>query len=147
MSLITDKVFYHALLANSSIVNTTDGRIYNTAIPVPDEELDNEPLPYIIITFDGLTNGGLTKDDSYEGSDDTVHIGITIAAEDRESLGDLTVAVRRQIKAYFAETTVTDSDYDLVPLDYEFTASDIQYDPAKPCYYQTLNYECDTNAE
>lgn len=144
MSLITDKVFFNALQASASIVSATDGRIYNTSVPVPDEQLDNEPLPYIVITFDGLTNEGLTKDSSYEGEDDRVQIGILVVAAERESLGELTEAVRKQVKDYFEAVQPKDADFDLVPADYTFSASPIQFDWMVPCHYQTLTYNCDT---
>lgn len=148
MSLITDKIFYAALSADTQgIVATTGGRIYSTAIPVPDEQLDNEPLPYIIITFDGLQNDDTTKDNSYEGDDDKVQIGIEIVCEDRESLGSLAQAVRTQIKTYFEnyEAPVSGPDLsNLIPDDYQFSAGPIAYDPWKPCYYQQLTYACDT---
>ncbi len=139
MSLITDKAFYEALTASSEIVAQTDGRIYNTSIPVPDEQLDNEPLPYLIITLEGVSNEGMTKDNPFEGDTDVVTIGVLGAAADRASLGQLLEAVRTQIRTYF--TTATS---DLAPVDYQFSAGAVQYDSIKPCYYQTLQYQCDT---
>ena len=53
MSLITDKVFYNALKSSSELLEAVGNRIENTSIPVPDEELPNEPVPYIIITHQG----------------------------------------------------------------------------------------------
>ena len=93
MSLITDKVFYQALLSNQSLVDQVGGRIESTSIPVPDEELLNEPVPFIIITYDGMQNDGFTKDNSYEGDTDHVQISIEVTAENREQLGDLMQAV------------------------------------------------------
>lgn len=144
MSLITDKVFFNALKANSSIVEDTGGRIYNTAIPVPDEQVDKEPLPYIIITFDGLNNEGYTKDNSFEGDDDNVQIGILVAAEDRENLGKLMQTIRHAVIDYFESDAHVKDDFDLIPESYVFSASNIQYDDQKPCYFQTLVYECET---
>ena len=145
MSLITDQVFYNALKSNAELVKTVDGRIENTSIPVPDEQLLNQPVPYIVITFDDLKNEGFTKDNSFEGDTDKVLIGIEIAAEDRETLGDIAQAIRQTVKTYFLSTEHAKEDYDLVPEDYEFSASKIQYDPIKPCFWQILSYTCDTN--
>ena len=146
MSLITDKVFYNALKSNSELLEAVDSRIYNTSIPVPDEELQNEPVPYIIITFDGLKNEGLTKDDSYEGDTDKVVISIEVTAADRETLGEITELTRSTVQAYFQDTEGHETDdYTLVPDDYVFSASQIKFDPDKPCFFQTLSYECDTN--
>ena len=146
MSLITDKVFYHALKSNSDLLLAVGNRIENTSIPVPDEELPNEPVPYIIITFDGLQNEGQTKDNSYEGDTDRVSVSIEVAAPDRETLGDITGLIRQTVIAYFEDTeSHTADDYDLVPISYEFTAGPIQYDSMKPCFFQTLSYNCVTN--
>ena len=146
MSLITDKVFYNALLSSSELTSLVGDRIYNTSIAVPDEDLLNEPVPYIIITFDGMQNEGYTKDNSFEGDTDKVQIGIEITADNREALGTLTQAVRDAVIAYFEDQEGHASqDYDLVPQDYTLSSGPVQYDPIKPCYYQTLTYNCDTN--
>ena len=150
MSLIVDKAFYAALTASEDIVNITDGRIYSTAVPVPDEELDNVPLPYVVITFDGLTNETMTKDNSYEGEEDSVNIGVMVVCGNRELLGDMTIAIREQVRSYFEGYTpaINEEDFtDLVPEDYTLTASSVQYDPYKPCFYQTLTYQCDTKID
>ena len=146
MSLITDKVFYNALAASTDLAAYVDERIYNTSIAVPDEDLLNEPVPYVIITFDGMQNEGYTKDNSFEGDTDKVQIGIEITAADRETLGTIADLVRSTVIAYFEATEGhAIDDYDLVPQDYNLTSGPIQYDPVKPCFFQTLTYNCDTN--
>ena len=146
MSLITDKVFYNALRSSSDVMSMVDGRIESTSIPVPDEQLDNEPLPYIIITFDGLQNEGFTKDNSFEGENDKVTVSIEVAAQTRDELGDIMQKIRETVIAYFedSEDHAWD-DYDYIPNNYVFSASPIGYDSEKPCYFQTLTYQCDTN--
>ena len=69
MSLQTDIVFVKALRSNATLVQQLPaGDVYNTAIPLPDEEAENAPLPYVIVSFDGLNNQDTTKDSSYEES-------------------------------------------------------------------------------
>lgn len=146
MSLITDKVFYNALRSNASLMATVDNRIESTSIPVPDEEFENTPVPYIIITFDGLQNEGFTKDNSFEGNNDKVQVSIEVAANTRDELGDIMETIRQTIIEYFEdEDGHAWDDYDYVPDHYVFTASAVGYDSVKPCYYQTLTYNCDTN--
>ena len=146
MSLITDKVFYNALRSNTALMEQVGGRIESTSIPVPDEQLDNEPVPYIIITFDGLQNDGFTKDNNFEGDTDHVQVGIEVAADTRDELGDLMQAIRETVIAYFEDNEGHAwDDYQYIPSNYTFTASQVGYDSMKPCYYQTLNYNCDTN--
>lgn len=146
MSLQTDKIFYKALTSCEEIRHAVDGRIYNTAIPLPDEDLDNVPPPYIIVTFDGMSNDASTKDD-YEGYSDTVQIGVEIVAEKRGQLAELAELARTTIREFFQNATDEDEDEDfgLVPLDYSFSASGVSYDSLKPCYWQALTYSCDTN--
>ena len=146
MSLITDKVFYNALRSNAELMATVGGRIESISIPVPDEQLDNTPVPYIIITFDGLQNEGHTKDNSFEGETDKVQVGIEVAADSRDDLGDLMQTIRQTIIDYFEDTEGHAwDDYDYIPTNYKLEASAIGYDGDKPCYYQTLTYNCDTN--
>ena len=102
MSLRTPQVFYKALLASPSVTAATSGRIYSTAIPVPDDKLDNEPVPYIVITFDGLRNDGYTKDNDFEGNVDNVNIGIEITAENPETLMELAEQVRAAVIEFFS---------------------------------------------
>ena len=145
MSLITDKVFYNALRSNAELMTRVDGRIESTSIPVPDEQLDNTPVPYIIITFDGLQNEGFTKDNSYEGDNDKVQVSVEVAANTRDDLGDIMQKIRKTVIAYFEDTEDHAwDDSDAVPNTYTLSASAIGYDSMKPCYYQTLTYNCDT---
>ena len=147
MSLQTDIIFVKALRANANLMKQlAAGDVYNTAIALPDEDLDNAPLPYVIVSFDGLTNDVETKDDPYEGDSDNVTISIEIAARTRTELGQLAEAVRSQVHDYFVNADPTDDDSDLVPLDYQFSAQQVNYDQLKPCYWQVLSYQCDTNA-
>ena len=145
MSLITDKVFYNALRSNAALMAQVGGRIESTSIPVPDEQLDNEPVPYIIITFDGLQNEAFTKDNSYEGDTDKVQVSIGVAAQTRDELGDIMQAIRETVVAYFEDDEGHAwDDYQYIPINYTLTASAIAYDSMKPCYYQTLTYDCNT---
>ena len=147
MSLQTDIIFVKALRANADLMKQlAAGDVYNTAIALPDEDLDNAPLPYFIVSFDGLTNDVETKDDPYEGDSDNVTISIEIAAKTRIELGQLAEAVRHQVHDYFVEADPTDDDFNLVPLDYQFSAQQVNYDQMKPCYWQVLTYQCDTKS-
>ena len=147
MSLQTDIIFVKALRANADLMaQLAAGDVYNTSIALPDEDLDNAPLPYVIVSFDGLTNDVETKDDPYEGDSDRVTISIEIAAKTRPELGQLAEDVRRQVHQYFIDADPTDEDADMIPLDYQFSAQQVNYDQMKPCYWQVLTYQCDTKS-
>ena len=136
MGLSTDSIFIYALSSSEDIMQAVDGRLYGTAIPLPDEEADNVPVPYIIVTFNGLNNQNQTKDDVYEGSYDTVNIGIEVTGETIKDLHELTQEVRDTILNYFRE-------HETAVNDYTFSADAIQYDSMKPCYWQMLRYQCE----
>ena len=144
MSLATDSIFITALQSNSELLEALGydpeagepARLYCTAIPLPDEDADNVPVPYAIVTFDGLTNDQGTKDDRYESEYDTVNIGVEVTARNINELHDLTQMVRDTILSYLREN-------DTAITDYNFAAQQIQFDSLKPCYWQMLTYQCE----
>ena len=150
MSLATDSIFVTALQSNSDLLEKLskfiddDGttvidetpRLYGTAIGLPDDDADNVPVPYIIVTFDGLTNDQGTKDDRYESEYDAVNIGVEVTAKTLDDLHTLTQMVRETILSYLR-------DNETPIMDYNFAAQQIQYDSMKPCYWQVLTYQCD----
>lgn len=141
MSLQTDRVFFDILSSNATLMQSLAGRLYNTAIPEPDERAANVPAPYAIITFDGFTNGDGTKD-GYEGRYDNVSVSIIIVATTREQLADLVDAIRTTIKDYLDAADESDPDWNELPVDYQFSGSQINYDPDKKASYITLTYAC-----
>ena len=146
MSLRTDIIFVKALKSNQQLLDLLPAKdIYNTSIQLPDVNLDNAPVPYVIVAFDGLENQGDSKDDSFEGNGDTVMISIELTAKNREQLGNIAEMVRTTIREYFEQADPDDDDYDLIPMDYQFSASAVNYDQDKPCLWQTFTYRCDTN--
>ena len=150
MSLATDSIFVSALQSNSDLLykltesldddDTTvideTPRLYGTAIGLPDEDAENVSVPYVIVTFNGLTNDQGTKDNRYESPYDTVNIGVEVTAKTLDDLHTLTQMVRDTILSYLRtnETAI---------MDYQFAAQQIQYDSLKPCYWQVLTYQCD----
>ena len=168
MGLLTDKIFFEALKADTTFMQAIGNRLYGTAIPMPDENADKVPVPYAIVTFDGLNNTETTKDDPYESEYDQVQIGIEIAARNREELGALAKQIRSRLHNEFEwchryaelhdsqdESLETSDDFRLmvmrefeqviaeVPAYYTFSADAVQYDPWKPCYWQVLRYQCE----
>ena len=148
MSLATDSIFISALQSNSELLEElgfveqtqstagTPARLYGTAIPVPDEDVDNVSVPYVIVTFDGLNNQAGTKDNRYESDYDTVNIGIEVTAKTLTGLHELTQMVRDTVLSYLQQI-------ETVIYDYTFNADAIQFDSMKPCYWQVLRYQCD----
>ena len=151
MSLATDSIFITALQSSPELMETITvyvskgvehrsehPRLYGTAIPLPEEEADNVPVPYLIVTFDGLNNDQTTKDDAYESDSDHVQIGIEATAPTLEALHTLTQKVREVVHSYFVEHETQVSGY-------QFRAEPIIYDEWKPGYGQVLRYQCDVD--
>lgn len=144
MSLQTDKIFIRALNSSPAILKAVDGRIYGTAIPLPDADADKVPAPYVIVMFDGMKNDLESKDEGYEGDEDTVTVSILLTASTNESIHTLSGAIREAVRSFFEGMASDDAEYALLPESYTLTASRIAYDSQKPCYYQELTYECTT---
>ena len=145
MSLQTDIIFVAAIKSDASILGQLKaGDVYNTTIALPDEDLDNAPVPYCIVSQGEVVNDGTTKDD-YEGDTDTVKITVEVAARTRAELGTLADKIRKAVRRYFIASEEGDEGHDMVPLDYQFSASPVNYDPLKPCYWMELIYQCDVN--
>ena len=145
MSLQTDIIFVAAIKSDAELLRQLAiGDVYNTTIAMPDEDLDNADVPYVIVSQGEGVNDGTTKDD-YEGDTDSVNITITVVARNRKELVVLTNKVRKAVRRYFMNATEEDDYFDMVPLDYQFSASPVNYDPLKPCYWMELIYQCDVN--
>lgn len=165
MALELDEIFYAALTADSTIMeacgyvaptpgtpadgNTpatpgdpgTPARIYSTCVEVPPTENDNTPLPYIIITDDGLQNDQGTKDDVWESVEDHVQASVEISAISPKEVKRLARLCRKAIADYIA-TMIGERPY-LTAL----TTNGTAWDWTKPCYYKTLQYQCDVTNE
>lgn len=150
MSLLTDVIFVKALRSNTTLTAMlAAGDVYNTSIAVPDEDLDNTPLPYVIVSYDGMQESDATKDDTFGSDEDRVQVSIDIVASTREEVGTLAVMVRDTIRDYFTahEGDDSDADYALIPNCMEMSAGQVMYDWLKPGYEQVLTYQCDTNKD
>lgn len=99
-------------------------------------DADNTPLPYIIITDDSLQNQQGTKDEQWESMYDNVQAGVEIAAISPNEVKRLRRLVRRAIARYMERM-------DEAPLLLSLTNDGIAWDWSKPCYYDTLHYQCE----
>ena len=150
MSLQTDIIFVKALSSNAELIaQLPAGGVHNTSIALPDKDLNNAEVPYVIVSFDGMNNQDSTKDSSFDGLTDMVTIGIEIAAKTRTQLAELAIMVRDTIREYFRqhEADPEDEDNELIPNSYQVQAQPVQYDSLKPCYWQQLVFQCDTNPD
>lgn len=139
MSLSTDRFFFQALRTEGDIIELTQGRIFNPAREDIDEEEDK--IPYIIISLDGTQNVPTDKDAQGEGRLDTDTISVLCVAEDRESLANLAELVRRTLRKALVDFGEDEAvEYGFSITDYAFAGGAVQFDPGKPCCFQTLTY-------
>ena len=132
-----DEIIYEAITANQTLQTETGGRIHSTCIEVPPTDDDNTPLPYIIIAEEQLQNEQGTKDNVWEGDMDHVAVSVIISANSPADVKRLRRLVRQAIGQH-VESLGNDAPY-LTAL----TADGIAWDWTKPCYYDTLHYQCD----
>ena len=137
MAVELDEIIYAALTADSALSGLAGG-IHSTCIEVPPTDADNTPLPYIIITDDPFQNGQGTKDNVWEGNVDSVQAGVEIAADSPKEVKRLRRLVRKAVADY-----IETADLENVPYLQNLTNEGISWDWTKPCYFDTLHYQCD----
>lgn len=143
MSLKTGQIFRQALCSNHDLMSLLAAHdVYATGILLPDDGLDNVPIPYIIVMVLGGQNDQTTKDD-YESEYDSRHIGIEIAARNTDDVADIAEMARKTIHDYFVNMAEDEEGFELLPEDYQYSDDGISLDTMKPCCLTTLHYQCD----
>lgn len=136
-----DEIIYNALRANADLMQQVGGRIVSTCFEVGPDEVDNTPLPCIIVTDDGTTNQPDTKDCEWESGEDRVQASVEVDAESPKAVKQLCRLARRAIAAHIR--SLADEGEDIPYLE-SLQASGVAWDWLKPCYHQTLTYNCIT---
>ena len=136
--IVADIAVIHALSASDTVQSLTEGRIFNTIRPELDEKEDK--IPYVVVTYEGMTNDCDNKD-MVEGASDNERVQVLCVACDRIQLANLINAARDAIREYLSEH---DSLIEFGIADYELSASAILSDWTVPCTYQSLNYSIST---
>ena len=137
--MVADIAIVKALELSEAIQQLTDGRVFNTARPEMDEQEDK--IPYIVVTYEGMTNNCDNKD-MVEGASDNERVQVLCVACDRIQLANLINAARDAIREYL-DTNDCFEKYGID--DYELSASAILRDWTVPCTYQSLNYSITTS--
>jgi len=147
MSLTLGKAFITALRASDTLQQLlgatkpsgasaySGARIY--AVGRTNDQEREDAIPYLIMMPEGINTDG-TKDD-YEQTDSAT-IALLCVATTFEQLITLTGLVRGTIHDHLGDTSDTEV------CDYTFSASAVQYDPDKPCFFQTLTYVVSTQS-
>lgn len=153
MGLLTDAFFRSAIESDDQLMQQLPAHAVYNNVANPDFDMQNVPMPYIIVNNDGGDNIGTTKDSTGEGGEDRTSISIRIVAKTNDGLRALALKVRRIIYDYmrasaeriYAGTPIENDD--LRPYDYQFSFSDISYEPQKPSHSVMLYYQCTTDNE
>lgn len=131
-----DEIIYTSILNNTTLASDTGGRIYSTCVEVPPMEDDNTPTPYIIVMEEASQNDAGTKDNVWESATDIVNVGVVISAKTPNEVKRLRGLIRQAVGSQVE--SMENPPY-LRSLSYDGVAWDWQ----KPCYYDTLHYQCE----
>ena len=156
-TIVADIAIVQALQRSETIETLVEHRIFNTMRPEYDEQEDK--IPYIVVTYEGMTNDNDTKD-SIEGDEDVERVNVLIVAQDRVQLSNIVNAARTAIREYLSDseswndyrTAIRDylggDAFDTYGIaDYSVSASAVLGDWTVPCTYQSLNYTIHTNIQ
>lgn len=136
-----DVILYQALTADADLMEAVGGRIQSTCF---EDEPDNTPLPYIIVTDDGFQNQQTTKDYLWESIEDRVQATIEIGAASKNEVQTLLKACRRAVENQISHLA---EQGEAIPQLEGLRSDGIAWDWMKPCYYTHLIYECTINTE
>lgn len=149
MLMELDELIYTALMADEALKTimgwkpATDRqpevipRIYSTCIEVPPTEEDNTDVPYVIIMEEHSQNVAGTKDTTWESDIDAVSVGVEISANSPREVKRIRKMVRSAISSY------VESMEGQTPWLQKSYRDGIAWDWTKPCYYDTLHFQCD----
>ena len=136
--IVADIAIVQALQRSETIETLVEHRIFNTMRPEFDEQEDK--IPYIVVTYEGMTNDNDNKD-SIEGDEDVERVNVLIVAQDRVQLSNIINEARTAIRDYLGGDAF--DTYGIA--DYSVSASVILGDWTVPCVYQSLNYTISTS--
>lgn len=136
------KIIFDALCANNELVQIVGGRIRSTCFEVPPMEQDNTPLPYIIITDDGMSPSQTTKDNEWMPYLFRVNVGVEIGAASSNEVWDIELKVMKAIADHMQNLAEQGIDTPNLNEGYPQTEG-IAWDWTKPCYFDTIHYQCD----
>jgi len=135
------EIFYDAISADNDLMTAIGGRVVSTCFEIPPDELDNTPLPNIIITNDGFQNNFDTKDDIWESNVDSVQASVDVAASSPHEVDELVSKIRKAIQTYIMD--MYEDGEEIPELQPGFPSSQgIEWDWVKPCYHQNVTYQC-----
>jgi ABC-type nitrate/sulfonate/bicarbonate transport system substrate-binding protein len=134
-----DEILFNALRSDAILMEDVGGRIVSTCFEVGPDEVDNTPLPCIIVMDDGLQNNPDTKDCEWEAYEDRVTASVEVDAESPKAVKALIRKVRHAIADYIQ--TLYNEGEEIPELE-SIVSNGIAWDWMKPCHHSTLTYNC-----
>ena len=132
-----DEILFNALVTSNDVSEAVGGRIKDVCFEVGPDEQDNTQLPYIIVTDGGVQNAPQTKDTTWESLYDTATAGIEVSAESPGEVRRLIKMARRAVAEYIGTL-----EYMERPELQSLHTEGVAWDWTKPCYWDTLVYQC-----
>ena len=148
-----DEIIYTALMddealktlcgwqAETESSEEVPARILSTCIEVSPMDEDKTPIPYIIIAEEPSQNDQGTKDSTWESGVDIVNVGVLVCGESPKQVKLMRRMVRAAINGYVVEMVSSERPYLCSRSD-----DGIAWDWTKPCYHDTLHYQCEVDA-
>lgn len=137
-----DKLFFDAITADTGLMQAVGGRVKSTCFEVSPEDVDNTPLPYILILDEGKQPSASTKDDEWFPGQWRVGAGVEVGAKSPNEVDELVMKAMKAIANYVSEMANNDEE---IPYLVEGSpqTQGVAWDWTKPCYYDVAHYQCD----
>lgn len=134
-----DQILFDALKGDAALMEAVGDRVVSTCFEVGPDEMDNTPLPCIIVTDDGWQNQQESKDTMWESMEDRVTASIEVDADSPKAVKQLMRLCRKAVARHI--DGMAEAGDDIPELD-SVQTSQLAWDWMKPCYWQTMTYNC-----
>ena len=131
-----DEIIFNALTADQVLATETGGRIKSTCIEVPPTDDDNTPIPFIVIYESPSQNDTGTKDNVWESNVDIVNVGVEVNAIAPREVQRLRRRIRSAVESYM-------ESMESPPYLRSISWDGVQWDWTRPCYFDTIRYQCE----
>ena len=135
-----DQILFDALKGDAALMEAVGGRVVSTCFEVGPDDMDNTPLPCIIVTDDGWQNQQESKDTMWESMEDRVTASIEVDADSPKAVKQLMRLCRKAVARYI--DGMAEAGEDIPELD-SVQTSQLAWDWMKPCYWDLVHYQCD----
>lgn len=142
--LNVDQLFFTGLKESAEVTSIVGNRIFDTSRNSAEEERDI--IPYIIVTYDGGSSDGGDKDNRLAPINQC-QVSVMMVAKTREALAALSDTVYDANEVILNDDTLyaAHDNWNFSVDNASASASQVQYDMQKDCYFQSITYNCYTS--